>query len=225
MKPTARILVVDDEPIFREITVDALADAGYEASEAATAATAVTALERSAHDVVLLDLNMPKLTGWSVLEYVRIMEVQPSVLVMSGGSELVMPSHLAPHVFGYLLKPFSARQLFQTLSVLLGPKWAAATGQRAEARRTFVAEALVAGRGGRPAKGRLLQVSAHGFRAESAVPLRTGDDVSITFLVPGRSLPLRLSGRVRWRSESLFGAAIQDLPAEEARLLGQLIPS
>jgi hypothetical protein len=87
-----------------------------------------------------------------------------------------------------------------------------------------VAEALVAGRGGRPTKGRLLQVSAHGFRAESAELLHRGDDVSITFLVPGRSLPLRLNGRVRWRSESQFGAAIREVAAEEARLLGELIP-
>jgi CheY-like chemotaxis protein len=218
------ILIADDEPLFREITADAVRDAGFVTMEASDGEEAIAKLQRCQPDLVLLDINMPKVSGWAVLEHIHKMAVRPRVVLMSGFREVVPPGNLAPAVHACLTKPFTARQLLQTFEdVLARPGVEAATGARTEARRTFSVDALVAAPGAAPARGRLLQVSAHGFRADSIASVETGDDVSISFMVPGRSNVVQLSGRVRWRKASLFGAEIQSLRPEQEVLLRELI--
>jgi CheY-like chemotaxis protein len=224
MEPAARsILVVEDDPIFREITVDALADAGYRASEAPDGGPAIEILRASPPDLVLLDVGLPSVSGWSVLEHVRTMTSPPQVVLMSTGDEIVPPEGFTAHAHASLVKPFSARQLFQTLDLVIAGS-SVASGQRAEARRPYVVEALVGGRGYPPTLGRLIQISAHGFRAESRHAFRLGDVVSVSFHVPGRRTALVLEGRVRWRGESTFGAAIEGTSATGAAFLKGLTP-
>jgi two-component system, response regulator, stage 0 sporulation protein F len=218
------VLIADDEPLLREITAEAMRDAGFITTEASDGGEAISKLQRCQPDLVLLDINMPKANGWAVLEHIHKMAIRPRVVLMTGFREVVPPGHLTSYVHACLTKPFSGRHLLQTVDdVLAGPVAGIAPDARAEARRTFSIDALVAVPGARPARGRLLQISAHGFRADSIATVQTGDSVSVSFMVPGRSDTFRLSGRVCWRKESLFGAQIEHLRPEEEVLLRELI--
>jgi CheY-like chemotaxis protein len=218
------ILIADDEPLLREITADVIRHAGFVTTEARDGEEAIAKLQRCQPDLVLLDINMPKANGWAVLEHIHTMPIHPRVVLMSGFREAVPPGPLAPYVHAYLTKPFSGSQMLQTLDdVLARPVVEAATGARKEPRHTFSADALVAVPGAQPARGRLLQVSPHGFRADTAARVQPGDSVNISFMVPGRTDAVQLTGRVRWRKESLFGAAIDSLRPEEEVLLRELI--
>jgi two-component system chemotaxis response regulator CheY len=64
---TARILVVDDEPIFRRLLVNSLMDRGYAVAGASHGGEALAELRRQVCDIVLLDLVMPVVDGFSFL--------------------------------------------------------------------------------------------------------------------------------------------------------------
>jgi len=66
-----RILAVDDEVIMREVYMAILSDEGYEVTVAKDGLEAVKALEVETPDLVLLDIEMPKLNGWEFLEIIR----------------------------------------------------------------------------------------------------------------------------------------------------------
>ena len=62
-RPTATILVVDDEPDVREMLSDALTELGYQVSTAASARQAITNLERATPDLVITDVHLGGTTG------------------------------------------------------------------------------------------------------------------------------------------------------------------
>jgi CheY-like chemotaxis protein len=65
---TPRVLVVDDDPNIRRMMVAALKRDGYSFSEAANGKEALEMMRADRPDVVLLDLMMPVLSGWDVLQ-------------------------------------------------------------------------------------------------------------------------------------------------------------
>jgi DNA-binding response OmpR family regulator len=215
------ILVVDDDRPVRDLEVTIMDDAGYEVEAAADGAAAIKALDRRRPDLVLLDLVMPEVDGWGVLEHIHTMSSPPPVVVISGAHEIVPPGHLTRYVTGYVFKPFDVTQLLRTCDAAMGsaavvPKG----GSRKEPRRTFLVETTLVSESGLPlAQAQLLQVSRGGFRVELAIPLQTGDPVRIAFRVPGRPDPLVLQGHVRWRQDFTLGAQIDRISPEEERLL------
>jgi CheY-like chemotaxis protein len=212
------VLVADDEPLFREITASALEDAGYAVTQAEDGRGTIAAIGKRAPDLLLLDVNMPHLDGWGVLQQLHTIISAPRVVLMTGQYDLPPHGALLRHVSGYLIKPFPVVQLLEICAaVLAGPTVVPASERRREPRRTFAVETLLLSESGRPtARGRLVQVSRHGFRVDAvAATLNPGDTVTVVFPVPGRAEPLRVTGHVRWRSESAHGAEFKALPIEE----------
>jgi two-component system nitrogen regulation response regulator NtrX len=218
------VLVVDDDRPVRDLEVTILDDAGYEVEAAGDGAAAIERLDVRRPDLILLDLVMPGVDGWGVLEYIHKMDAPPPVIVISGAHEIVPPGHLTRYVTGYVFKPFDVTQLLRTCDAAIAsapivPKGA----QRKESRRTFLVETTLVSESGLPlAQAQLLQVSRGGFRVELAIPLQTGDPVRIAFRVPGRSEPLILQGHVRWRQDFTLGAQIDNLSPEQERVLRQI---
>jgi CheY-like chemotaxis protein len=66
-----RVLVVDDEVALRLVVAEVLSDAGYDVETAGNGVEALASLQRTRPDVVLLDLVMPGMDGWSFLEIWR----------------------------------------------------------------------------------------------------------------------------------------------------------
>ncbi|HEU4384156.1 MAG TPA: response regulator [Anaeromyxobacteraceae bacterium] len=71
MTPGQYILVVDDDEDFRETLAEVLAEAGYPVQQAGDGEAALKKVAEEAPGIVLLDLKMPVLDGWGVMERMR----------------------------------------------------------------------------------------------------------------------------------------------------------
>ena len=71
MTPGQYILVVDDDDDFRETLAEVLAEAGYPVQQAGNGEAALQKVAEEAPGIVLLDLKMPVLDGWGVMERMR----------------------------------------------------------------------------------------------------------------------------------------------------------
>ena len=224
-QPGGHILIVDDEPLMRELIAEVLGDAGYVVREAPDGSRAIEALRQATPDLMLLDLRMAGVDGWGVLAHVATLSQRPRVLVMTGRGEIVPPGKLAHYITGHLLKPFQVDELFRACETALRARDVdPASGTRKEPRRNYLAQAaLVSESGADLAPANLVQVSEHGFRVESELSMEPGDPIHVALAFPGREKPVRLSGRVRWREGSVIGAEIEYVTADDATLLRELI--
>jgi two-component system, sensor histidine kinase ChiS len=110
-----RILVVDDDPPLRKLIVTALRRGGHmHVEDASNGVEAVDQLrDRGPWNVVVLDLMMPKLSGWDVLAWLSENPacVPRSVIVASAASRTIL-QELDPHLVNAILfKPFDVFQL------------------------------------------------------------------------------------------------------------------
>jgi two-component system response regulator AtoC len=80
---SATVLVVDDEPTIREFLTDVLTDAGYAVRTAPHGRAALTHVEADPPDVVLSDVFMPELDGWSLAAELRRRFPAVQVVMMS----------------------------------------------------------------------------------------------------------------------------------------------
>ncbi len=89
-KKAPRILLAEDTPFFRMVEKDYLASAGYEVLAAENGRQALQILEEEPVDAVILDIVMPKMTGWEVIAAIRSdprLEKLPVMAVTSLGNE------------------------------------------------------------------------------------------------------------------------------------------
>ena len=82
-----RVLVVDDDLDIRELLVAVLSDDGYEAQSARNGREALALLEHWKADVVILDLMMPVMDGWTFAEQMR-QKWRIPIVVLSAGTDL-----------------------------------------------------------------------------------------------------------------------------------------
>lgn len=130
------VLLVDDEPIVRDMGSHMLQRLGYEVILAGDGAEAVDIYtrRRSEIDVVLLDLMMPKMNGRDALEVMHAIDPQVRVVLASGFSpdeDILQLLQDAP-VRGFLRKPFSAVELSAHLAAALDRTPATGDGDAAE---------------------------------------------------------------------------------------------
>jgi CheY-like chemotaxis protein len=83
-KARVRLLVVDDEPALREIATSVLTQEGYDVLTAEDGFDALRLLSEPLPDVMITDLNMPGMSGVTLLEVVRQRFPQLPVIVISG---------------------------------------------------------------------------------------------------------------------------------------------
>ena len=118
----ARILVVDDEPDILLLHRLNLEGAGHEVLLAADGMKALERITVDCPDCVVLDVMMPVLDGWGVLEALRDLADPPPVLVVSAKSASSDVDHaLAMGARAYLSKPFNAETLRAKIASVLGP--------------------------------------------------------------------------------------------------------
>ena len=120
MSVGARVLIVDDEPdILLMLRVNLEAD-GYQTALAADGETALKRIGEEHFDVVLLDVMMPVMDGWSVLEHLRDHHNPPAVIVVSAKSaNRDVARALDLGASDFVAKPFSPMQLSALVEQLL----------------------------------------------------------------------------------------------------------
>ncbi|MGH3066124.1 MAG: response regulator [Gaiellaceae bacterium] len=130
----ATVLVVDDEPIVREVVVRYLAREGHETLEAADGNTARGAIERSEPDLVVLDVMLPGTDGLELCRWIRARSELPVIMLTARGEEADRIVGLELGADDYVTKPFSPRELAARVRSVL--RRAAPTGETVE-RLTF----------------------------------------------------------------------------------------
>ncbi|KPK14423.1 MAG: Fis family transcriptional regulator, partial [Nitrospira bacterium SG8_3] len=83
-KTMERILVVDDDPEIREGVADVLRQAGYDVDEAKDGKKAIKCIETGSYDLVLTDLNLPKVDGMKVLRHVLDESPDTICIILTG---------------------------------------------------------------------------------------------------------------------------------------------
>ena len=84
---TGPILVVDDDSALRQTVAAILVDEGYPVEEAADGAEALEAVERRRPSLVLLDMRMPVLDGWSFARALRERGIRVPIIVMTAAQD------------------------------------------------------------------------------------------------------------------------------------------
>ena len=105
------VLVVDDEPIVREVVVRYLRREGYETLEAADGVRARELLERSEPSLVVLDLMLPGTDGLELCRWIRSRSELPVIMLTARGEESDRIVGLELGADDYVTKPFSPREL------------------------------------------------------------------------------------------------------------------
>jgi DNA-binding response OmpR family regulator len=105
------VLVVDDEPMVREVITTYLERDGWKVVTAADGAQALRTLESTRLDLVVLDLMLPEVDGLSVLARLRTTTDVPVIVVTARGEEPDRVLGLELGADDYLVKPFSPREL------------------------------------------------------------------------------------------------------------------
>jgi DNA-binding response OmpR family regulator len=115
----ATILVVDDEPIVRDVVAQYLRRDGFETVEAAGGETARVLLERDAPDLVILDLMLPGTDGFELCRWIRSRSELPVIMLTARGEEADRIVGLELGADDYVTKPFSPRELVARVRTVL----------------------------------------------------------------------------------------------------------
>lgn len=113
------ILVVDDEPIVREVVVRYLERDGYLTVQAADGDEALALFAKSAPDLVVLDLMLPGTDGLAVCRWIRERSSTPVVMLTARGEEADRIVGLEIGADDYVQKPFSPRELVARVRAVL----------------------------------------------------------------------------------------------------------
>jgi DNA-binding response OmpR family regulator len=114
----ARMLVIDDAPVYQELLRTLLGRAGYDVTVAATAEEGLAAFDAQV-DAVVLDLSLPDLDGLEVCRRLRDRGHPLTLMLTSRDSELDKVLGLRTGADDYLTKPFSPPELLARLEALL----------------------------------------------------------------------------------------------------------
>jgi len=114
-----RILVVDDEPEIRRAVGRALAARGFEVQTAENGEGALSIVEQFGPDLVILDLNMPRVDGMSVIRRVRSWSRVPILILSVREDESDKVEALELGADDYLTKPFGTNELLARVRALL----------------------------------------------------------------------------------------------------------
>lgn len=118
-----RILIVDDDPMIRHFVDLVLTQQGFKVVTAASSDTAMQLLGREGFALVLLDINMPGMSGLDVLRLMRVRPGRPKILMMTAHRDpATIMKALEQGADGYLAKPFKPQDLLKRIeTVLKGP--------------------------------------------------------------------------------------------------------
>ena len=114
-----KILIVDDDAHIREVLSFALGKAGMETSEAGDGEEALATVERSRPDLVVLDINMPRMDGLEVCRRLRASGDLPILFLSSRDDEIDRVVGLELGADDYVVKPFSPREVVARVAAIL----------------------------------------------------------------------------------------------------------
>jgi two-component system OmpR family response regulator len=119
MEPTPHIAIVDDHKDIRELVARYLGEHGYRVSVADSAASLRRLLQRSAPDLIVLDIMMPGEDGLSVCRHLRTTSNLPIILLTAVAEDTDRIVGLEMGADDYVTKPFNPRELLARVKAVL----------------------------------------------------------------------------------------------------------
>lgn len=115
-----KVLIVDDEPNIRDLLSTSLRFAGFSVHSVANGADAVHAAEKGAPDIILLDVMLPDMNGFSVTKKIRSMGINAPVLFLTARDETEDKiTGLTVGGDDYMTKPFSLDEIVARINAIL----------------------------------------------------------------------------------------------------------
>lgn len=120
-----RVLVVDNEPVDRELLVKLLEPLGFQVREAASGIEALRAVPDFAPDLILLDIGMPELDGWETARLLRVnrMTAAPIVVVSANAFDKGRDNAAGIRDEDFLVKPLNVLALLEVIRQRLALTW------------------------------------------------------------------------------------------------------
>ncbi len=116
--PALRFLVVDDEPLIREMLNDILVDLEYEVvGQANSGSSAIELANQLKPDVICLDINMPEVSGLDALASIKTSNKNIIVIMVTANSDTsTVQQAIRTGADGYILKPFNGQQIVKAVN-------------------------------------------------------------------------------------------------------------
>jgi two-component system KDP operon response regulator KdpE len=114
-----RILVIDNEPQIRRVMRTTLIPEGFEVDDAKNGDEALDHLRSAKYDLVLLDINMPGITGFEACRAIRAISETPIIMLTVRSAEKDKVEALDAGADDYVTKPFSTPELLARIRVAL----------------------------------------------------------------------------------------------------------
>lgn len=123
----SKLLVVDDEPKIREVIREYAEFNGHEVTEATDGMSAVGLCKLNDYDLVILDIMMPKLDGFSTCKEIKKIKDIPTIMLSARGEEYDKLFGFELGIDDYIVKPFSPKELMARINAVLNRKNAASS--------------------------------------------------------------------------------------------------
>lgn len=114
-----RILVVDDEEKIREVIREFAEFEGYEVYEASDGMEAVEMCRKNRYDVVIMDVMMPRMDGFSACKEIKKISDTPVLMLSARGEEYDKLFGFEVGIDDYVVKPFSPKEVMMRLNVII----------------------------------------------------------------------------------------------------------
>ncbi|MBP0964318.1 MAG: response regulator transcription factor [Oscillospiraceae bacterium] len=115
----AKILIVDDEEMIRNVVREYAEFEGYETDEAEDGMQAVEKCRKNDYDLIVMDIMMPKLDGYSACREIRKSKQIPVIMLSARGEEYDKLFGFELGIDDYVVKPFSPKELTARIRAVL----------------------------------------------------------------------------------------------------------
>jgi DNA-binding response OmpR family regulator len=214
-----RIMVVDDEPAIGKLLLYQLSGFGYQVSYIQDGLSALQRLTAERPDLVLLDVMMPRISGWEICRQIRACSAVPVIMLTAKSADPDIVTGLQAGADDYITKPFSMAQLQARIEAVLR-RTAAVPQGRLSARQALRADATPTIQVP-PRQARALAAESADVQPDRATarPFRLGQHIHEARLSQGLALhQVERACKIRWE----FLQAIEQenweyVPREELR--------
>jgi len=114
-----KLLVVDDEQKIREVIREYAEFSGYSVTEASDGLTALGLCKLHDYDIIIMDIMMPKLDGFSACKEIKKIKDIPIIIISARGEEYDKLFGFELGIDDYIVKPFSPKELMARINAVL----------------------------------------------------------------------------------------------------------
>ena len=114
-----KILIVDDEERIRDMIKEYTSLEGFEIDEAPDGVEALSLFKQKEYSLIILDVMMPKMDGWSVCREIRKASQVPVIMLTARGEEYDKLFGFELGVDDYIVKPFSPKELLARMKAII----------------------------------------------------------------------------------------------------------